>query len=426
MKDNSGSRDQVDVAAVLRDLKAEVRRQRHELRGAGAIAAEDWLGPASLDAVQSTARVNPHLPIAWPEWPPGIVPKVVAVLQKVTRRLLRWYINPIVAQQNEFNTAAAQALVDLAVEMRAGHARVRHEAQELRATRQQWEKDQERERQILAQRLWRLEQQSVQRSRGAEGQRGREAGTPPPPYKPLLDYYHFELRHRGSLEDIAARQRLYLDYFEDCRRVLDIGCGRGEFVALLRERGIDARGVEIDAEMVAHCQAEGLPVEHADALSYLATLRDESLDGVFMAQVVEHLVPADLVGLLRLCRQKLAPDGVLVAETINPTCVYAFVQYYLMDPSHVQPLHPETLRFMLEDAGFWQVEIKYLSPVPAAQRLSPLSPDGLDETQVSILNRNVERLNALLFGHQDYAAIARRPPEDLLDTDSQQGYTDTD
>ncbi|MFQ5595461.1 MAG: class I SAM-dependent methyltransferase, partial [Anaerolineae bacterium] len=329
--------------------------------------------------------------------------------------------------------ATAQALTELAVEMRAGDAQAQHQIQELQASRGRWEETQERERQILAQRLWRLEQQPVQGSRGAGEQRGRGAGeqgsrgaeeqgsshirASAPPHRSLLDYYHFELRHRGSPEDIAARQKLYLEYFKDCRHVLDIGCGRGEFVVLLREHGIDARGVDIDAEMVAHCHAKGLPVEHADALSYLSALEDGSLDGVFMAQVVEHLTPADLIALLRLCRQKLAPDGVLVAETINPTCVYAFVQYYLMDPTHVQPLHPETLRFMLEDAGFWQVEIEYLSPVPADQRLSPLAPDGLDDAQVSILNRNAERLNALLFGYQDYAAIARRPPEELIGAD---------
>lgn len=415
----------VDVASALRALKEEVRRQRHELHGEGAIAADAWHGPVNLDMVQATARVNPHLPIAWPEWPPGIVPKIVASLQKVTRRLLRWYINPIIAQQNEFNAATAQALADLAVEMRAGDARVQRQLQQLQAAQRQRQEAHEREREVLAQRLWRVEQRNRpqdvgQRPATSAGQPGTTDHAPRTTHyatRASLDYYLFELRHRGSPEDIAARQTLYLDYFREGQHVLDIGCGRGEFIALLREHGIDARGVDIDPEMVAHCEAQGLPVEHADALSYLPTLPDASLDGVFMAQVVEHLAPAELVRLLRSCRQKLAPGGTLIAETINPTCVYAFVQYYLMDPSHVQPLHPATLRFMLEDAGFWQVEIQYLSPVPADQRLSPLAPDGLDETQVSILNRNVDRLNTLLFGYQDYAAIARRPPEKLIGAD---------
>ena len=403
----------VDVAATLQALKDEVRRHRHRLHGEGAIAAEAWLGEADLQRVQATARVNPHLPIAWPHWPPGVIPKVVAFLQKVTRRLLRWYINPIVEQQNEFNAAVAAALASLAVETRAALARLEGELQDLA-------REQRQERDITAQRLWRLEQA---RPLTADRRPPTESpvSNPQSPISnlqpPISDYFHFELRHRGSPEEIRARQEHYLRYFRDCRRVLDIGCGRGEFVAFLREQGIDARGVDIDADMVTHCRAQGLPVEHADAVAYLRTLPDSALDGVFMAQVVEHLRPQALVELLRLCRQKLRPDGVLVAETINPTCVYALVQFYLRDPSHVWPVHPETLRFLLEDAGFWQVEIEYLAPVPEGARLTPLAADGVDPALLADLNRNVERLNELLFGYQDYAAIARRPPEDLHDED---------
>ncbi|MBS1251807.1 MAG: putative S-adenosylmethionine-dependent methyltransferase [Anaerolineales bacterium] len=419
---NAHDGNQVDVAATLRALKDEVRRHRHELRGEGAIAADEWRGPTDLDAVQNAVRVNPHLPIAWPEWPPGIMPKIIALLQKVTRRLLRWYINPIIEQQNEFNAATAQALSDLVVEMRAGDARIEQRLREL-------ESREAAQREVLAQRLWRLEQrtepQPVSQRSAADAADDVGSDSPQPvtrttPHVPrtTLDYYHFELRHRGSPEDIAARQALYLDYFRECRRVLDIGCGRGEFIALLREHDIDARGVDIDPDMVAHCQAEGLPVVQDDAIAHLATLPDESLDGAFMAQVVEHLAPAGLVELLRLCRQKLTPNGVLVAETINPTCVYAFVQYYLLDPSHAQPLHPGTLHFMLEDAGFWQTEVEYLSPVPAGARLSPLTANGLEAAQVSALNRNIERLNEFLFGYQDYAVIARRPPDELPEDDA--------
>lgn len=416
MQSVSGNRKQVDVAATLRALKDEVRQQRHRLQGKGAIAAETWIDEADLQRVQATARVNPHLPIAWPEWPPGVIPKVVAFLQKVTRRLLRWYINPIVEQQNEFNAAVAAAMASFAIETRAALAHLEQQLHDQAAQQRQQAEQQHREREITAQRLWRLEQQR----RTTDDQRSTATEAPisnlQPPI-PDTDYFHFELRHRGSPEDIRARQEHYLHYLRDCRRVLDIGCGRGEFVAFLREHGIDAVGVDIDGDMVAHCRAQGLPVEQADALSYLGTLPDDGLDGVFMAQVVEHLPPRELARLLALCRRKLRPGGILVAETINPTCVFALVQFYLRDPSHAWAVHPETLRFMLEDAGFWQVEIEYLSPVPTDQRLAPLAPDGLDEAQVAALNRNIERLNTLLFGYQDYAAVARRPPEDLQDED---------
>lgn len=410
-----------DVGAALRALKHEVRRQRHALEGEGAVAADAWLGPVNLQAVQVTAHVNPHLPIAWPEWPPGIMPKVAALLQKVTRRLLRWYINPIVEQQNAFNAATAQALSDLVVELRAGDVRLSERLdgetaarvdelsrikRELR-TQKLAHDSLKRKSEALAQAIADLEAWPTD-SGAAAG-----SGSVPPTRQPPIDYYLFELYHRGRNDDIAARQLPYVEYFRNCQTVLDIGCGRGEFVALLQQHGIEARGIDVNREMVAHCQAAGLPVEHADAISYLEALPETAVDGIFMAQVAEHLTPADLAHLLRQARRAMSPGGALVIETINPTCVAAFVQYYLMDPTHVWPIHPATLRFMVEDAGFWDAQVEFRSPTPADQRLDHLPAEGLPADLVAAVNANVDRLNELLFGYQDYAVVAHRPREDL-------------
>ena len=413
---------EVDAAAALRELKEEVRRHRHELRGDGALAANDWYESTALDEVQTTARVNPHLPIAWPEWPSGVLPKVVAVMKKVTRRLLRWYINPLIEQQNDFNAATARAMVDLAVELRAADTRLRTEFARTQESVKNSQSELAREHGLIAQRLLRLERRSQTAPAVVETKREMPASPTqaPSPFnvQPLMDYYNFELRHRGSPEAIQKRQESYLPYFQNCRQVLDIGCGRGEFVALLRDHGIDASGVDIDVEMVAHSQADGLPVVQADGLEHLQTLPDDSLDGVFMAQVIEHLTPVQVVQLLQKCYQKLSPNGVVVVETINPTCVFAFFQYYLMDPSHVHPWHPDTVRFLLEDAGFWEIDIKFLSSVPEDQQLTIAPVGGFDVGQVAIMNQNADRLNALLFGFQDYAAVARRPADNLPEISS--------
>jgi hypothetical protein len=101
-----------EVASVLQELKREVRSQGHQPAGAAPLAQTPSNTPrlAALERVHSLAQVNPHLPIAWPNWPSGLWPKIVAVAQKLVRRLLRWYINPIVEQQNRFNAAVAQSL----------------------------------------------------------------------------------------------------------------------------------------------------------------------------------------------------------------------------------------------------------------------------------------------------------------------------
>src|SRR5205085_683069 len=150
------------------------------------------------------------------------------------------------------------------------------------------------------------------------------------------DYFAYEARMRGSTGSVRAKQQVYVDDFRDHAPVLDVGCGRGEFLGLLREAGVEARGVDADADMVAYARGEGLEVEQADALAYLEALTDGSLGGVFAAQVVEHLPPAALVRFLELAAAKLRSGGVLVAETINPLSPLALRNYFA-DLTHAQP-----------------------------------------------------------------------------------------
>ena len=112
MTDEGLKESMEEVASVLQELKREVRNQEHQPAGAALLAQTPSTTPhlAALERVHSLAQVNPHLPIAWPNWPSGLWPKIVAVAQKLVRRLLCWYINPIVEQQNRFNAAVAQSL----------------------------------------------------------------------------------------------------------------------------------------------------------------------------------------------------------------------------------------------------------------------------------------------------------------------------
>src|ERR671936_2343895 len=165
---------------------------------------------------------------------------------------------------------------------------------------------------------------------------------------------------RGRSDEIRERQRAYVEDFRDAAPVLDVGCGRGELVGLLREAGVEARGVDADADMVAFARGEGLPVEQADLLAYLEGLDDGELGGVFADQVVEHLPPPALVRLLELAAAKLRPGGLLVAETINPLSPIALRHYYA-DLTHAQPLVPETLELLVRQAGFTEVEQRFLN-----------------------------------------------------------------
>jgi len=227
-------------------------------------------------------------------------------------------------------------------------------------------------------------------------------------------YVGFEDRFRGSQSDILERQATYLPLFEGASDVLDLGCGRGEFLAALGARGVGARGLDINHEMVEVCRSAGLRVDEGDALAWLERQADGSLGGLFAAQVVEHFVPGYLTRLLDVAYLKLRPGSRLVLETVNPACWSAFFDSYIRDVTHAWPLHPETLSYLVTAAGFQRVDVKFLSPYPPDDRMQRvtiadermLSP--AEALLVETFNANVDRLNDQLFSHRDYAIVADR------------------
>lgn len=223
---------------------------------------------------------------------------------------------------------------------------------------------------------------------------------------PLEDwrYAGFENRFRGREESIREQLRGYLPYFQTPGRHLDLGCGRGEFLEMLRDKNIEASGVDLNGQMVAICLDKGLDCRQGDILESLAEENDGSLAGIFSSQVIEHLAPAYLKKLVETAHAKLAAGGVIILETVNPTSVFALVQIYYLDLSHQKPVHPQALKFMLEAAGFEDVEVRYGAPL-GEERLRNLP--GADE-KTAVLNRNIDHLNELLYASPNYAVVGRK------------------
>jgi O-antigen chain-terminating methyltransferase len=233
-------------------------------------------------------------------------------------------------------------------------------------------------------------------------------------------YRGFEDRFRGSIEEVRAKQRVHVPVFANAGGglVLDIGCGRGEFLALLKEARVTARGVDTNAAMIAEARARGLDAMEGDALDYLSSLPDASLAGAIASQVVEHVPPAYVISLLSLAFKKLRPGAPILVETINPACWLAFFSSYLRDFTHVWPVHPETLQYLMQATGFSRVDIKFTEPAPDAVRMRVVDPatlSGVDapttralKTLADAYNANASILNSLLFSDMDYAVIGYR------------------
>lgn len=225
-------------------------------------------------------------------------------------------------------------------------------------------------------------------------------------------YVAFENRFRRSDEGLVARFAKYAVDFGSRpadSAVLDLGCGRGEFLQALARAGILGRGVESNASAVAVCEALGLDVRRGDLVQFLKSTETGSVGGVFAAQVAEHLPPSVLQALLVEAHRVLKPGGLLILETVNPRSVTGLLEVFNRDLTHEKPLHPETLAFLAAAAGFLDVRVEMLSPMDPLSQLRKLDGDSaIPGAVVHTFNENVDRLNALLYGSLEYAMFARR------------------
>jgi O-antigen chain-terminating methyltransferase len=176
-------------------------------------------------------------------------------------------------------------------------------------------------------------------------------------------------------------------------KVLDLGCGRGEFLEMMRDLGVPAKGIDLSDESIALCRHKGLDAEKADLFAYLENLPESSLDGIFCSQVVEHIAPDRLPDMIRLAVTRLERGGVLAIETPNPECLAIFATHFYLDPTHHRPVPHPLLAFYLEEYGVGNIEVRRLSPAI--------------ESMPSVASLPEDFRNAF-FGGLDYAITGRK------------------
>jgi SAM-dependent methyltransferase len=238
---------------------------------------------------------------------------------------------------------------------------------------------------------------------------GSQAGSGPAgPSSASFDYVGFERRFRGDPSVVLANlEKRYADVLADNPPVVDIGCGRAELVALLAERGVAAIGIDTDPSMVAEARDQGLDVRLQDGLDYLESQPPGSIGAIIATHVVEHLELDPLIKLLELSVSRLKPGGIFIAETPNPASLIVLGNSYILDPTHVRPLHPSLLSFLCEGAGFRDVRLAFYEP--ARDYHLPLVSDPDAPAWAETVNTALTKLNDVLFGAQEYSVTATAP-----------------
>ena len=183
-------------------------------------------------------------------------------------------------------------------------------------------------------------------------------------------YRAFEERHRGPRDLIKQRLEAYLPFIAPLLQLyepaaaLDLGCGRGEWLELLQEKGFLPLGVDLDEGMLEACKERGLPATQGDAIAYLKSLADATQCIVSGFHIVEHIAFDDLQTLVIEALRVLKPGGLLILETPNPENIVVGTSNFYLDPTHLRPIPPLLLTFLPEYYGFERVKTLRLQESP--------------------------------------------------------------
>ncbi|WP_304180620.1 class I SAM-dependent methyltransferase [Leptotrichia trevisanii] len=305
--------------------------------------------------------------------------KLFSFLKKVIRKLTRWYIVPMLQDQITFNSYAVRAINNL--------------------NKQLDKKNEEiikllNERDEGIKRLLDEKDEKIKKLEKIEKENNFD-----------MDYLAFEDKYRGSEESIQKLQEKFVRLYVGKDNILDIGCGRGEFIKTLLNAGKQyVFGMDINPQMVEKCKKDGLSVELKDGVNYLYDNDNLNLGGIFSSQVIEHLKPSQIVKLIKGAYKNLQEGSPLILETINPMALVTQTMAYTLDLTHRQYVHPFTIEMLLKEHGFKKVEFIYSSPVDTEAPV--LKDNDMDQKELKKYNEKIRRMHEILFGYQDYAVIA--------------------
>jgi ubiquinone/menaquinone biosynthesis C-methylase UbiE len=231
----------------------------------------------------------------------------------------------------------------------------------------------------------------------------------------VLNYLYFENKFRGNTEEIKRKQRFYLKHIEqsscleDNSLVLDLGCGRGEWISLIKEKfHLNATGIDLNENMVNHCIENGLNAKCMDMFEYLNSVEDESVSVITLFQVAEHLTFSQLNYLISEAYRILKKKGIIIIETPNPLNLIVGSANFYLDPTHKQPIHPKLLGFYMEMKGFMKQETLYWQQEEFEKWWRDLENIDTEEIKSVRMNATISMVNTYLNAPADYAIVGRK------------------
>ena len=412
----------------LGQIREEIERSYRSREGRKLIEQTGTVQPASGELAELRAAIaaltaSYALVGQTPPEPPTFRGRMGARVVKIVQRLLFWYTPQIVhfqysalrAFESALRTFEGVRLIEREQQAALSTVMARTQVldQRLTALRVQEIARMDREIARMDREITRIRaQQTVQEDRltvaiQMRGESEEAAGVLPArrlrredPHNMDSFYAALEDEFRGSREQIRERLSFYLPTLTEggiggeSMPVLDVGCGRGEWLELLRENHLQATGIDLNRVLLAMCRERGLPVLEAEAVEYLQSLPEASLGAVTGFHILEHLPLPQLLDLLNEAKRVLKPGGVAIFETPNPNNVFVGSRYFYLDPTHRHPIPPLLGRFLAEARGFERVEILELHPWPKEHHVNTSTGGEI-----------AARFNECFYGPQDYAII---------------------
>ena len=395
------------------DAAAEMSQIRDSIRSEALLGRPAMSGALDDRVTQARSAWNVQ-PLSFQSSVPVIGSFIAALRTAWNSVATKWQIRHVLDQQNRFNLIVYRSLGDLAQAAQTVSDKTDWLSQVGQQLVEQVDgvSEQLEELELRLLRIRRLVSATTASGPSEAAPVGGSGPRTAPSSTQGDDYLGFNVRFTARGSVVRQTYRQYLPLFANRVDVLDAGCGRGHFLELLQEIGVEGYGVDRDADMVEICRLKGLRAQVADAMNHLAELPSESLGGVFSGHLIEHLAPAELHRFLALARRSLRPGGVLVCETPNTRSLFVLANTYYRDLTHQQPVHPETYQFMAQAEGFVEVELRYSHSVPDHRAVGAIElPERADpdlKTTIQEINARLRRIDEEIFGCQNVALIAHK------------------